>query len=278
MPYADLKSLRLYYENYQPADTELSSNEIHPRINVPLVLLHGFTLDRRMWAPQAAFLANSFRVILLDARGHGLSDAPETGYSRAHRVEDLQRFVDYLQIEQFHLVGLSMGGSTGIGYALQHQDQLASLILAGTGAAGYDIGKEISLVDQLARERGPAAARQKWKKIALAWYKQDKKDLRELMERMIDEHSGAVWRDPMLGLYRRENDLEIVHTIKVPTKIIVGGADRVFVRLAKLLHEKIPNSRLSVYEGIGHMVNLEAPERFNQELKQFLEGCVECPS
>ena len=265
MPYADLKSLRLYYEEYRPAAEPFN-------IKAPSVLfLHGFTLDHRMWAAQAAFFHDRYRVILLDSRGHGLSDAPETGYSRAHRVEDLQRFIDHLQIERYHLVGLSMGGSTGIGYALKHQDQLASLTLVSTGAAGYKVGKKISRIDRIAREKGVEAAQKKWKGIALGWYRQDKKEIRDLMERMINEHSGAVWSDPMRGRYPREYDVEKVHAITVPTMLFAGAADRIFLPLARLLNERIPNSRLRVYDDVGHMVNLEAPERFNRELKQFLE-------
>ncbi len=265
MPHADLKTLRLYYEEYWPAAEPFNIKA------PPVLFLHGFTLDHLMWQPQAVFFQNERRVILVDARGHGLSDAPETGYSRAHRVEDLRRFIDHLQIERFHLVGLSMGGTTGIGYALKHQDRLASLTLVSTSVAGYNVGKKISRIDRIAREKGVEAAQKKWKDIALGWYRQDKKEIKELLERMMDEHSGAVWCDPMRGRYPRENDLEKVHAITVPTMIFAGAEDSIFLPLARSLHEKIPTSRLTVYDGIGHMINLEAPERFNRDLKPFLE-------
>jgi pimeloyl-ACP methyl ester carboxylesterase len=264
MPYADLDALKLYYEEYGPDNPAASGN-------TPLVFLHGFTLDRRMWAPQARFFRKEYRVILLDSRGHGLSDAPQSGYSRAHRVEDLQQFIDRLGIERFHLIGLSMGGSTAIGYALKHQQRLATLTLVSTGAAGYNIGKKISRIDQVAKERGVDAARRKWIEMTLSWYRQDKNDIKALLARMMDEHSGAVWLDPMRGKYPRENDLDQVHTITVPTKIIAGSLDRVFLTLARLLHQRMPTSSLSVYDGIGHMVTLEAPGRFNRELKEFIE-------
>ncbi len=265
MPYADLKNLRLYYEEYRPAPGPSTIKTL------PILFLHGFTLDRRIWAAQAAFFQNRRKVILLDARGHGRSDAPHTGYSRAHRVEDLQRFIDHMRIERCHLVGLSMGGSTGIGYALKHRDRLASLALVSTGAAGYSVGRRISRIDRIAREKGVEAARRKWKSIALGWYRQDKMEIRDLMEQIIDEHSGAVWRDPMRGRYPREYDLEKAHAIATPTMIFAGGADRMFLSLARLLKERIPNSRMTVYDNIGHMINLEAPERFNRDLQQFLQ-------
>ncbi|MEW5994159.1 MAG: alpha/beta fold hydrolase [Candidatus Zixiibacteriota bacterium] len=267
MPYAALDSLRLHYEEHRPQSADDSSQQ--PPV---LVFLHGFTLDGRMWAPQVRHFKEAHRVILLDSRGHGLSDAPETGYSRAHRVEDLESFVKHLGIDRFHLIGLSMGGSTGIGYALKYQHKLLSLTLVSTGAAGYQIGKKMSLIDRIARERGIAAAKQKWKKIALGWYGHDRQEIKNLMQIMVDAHSGAVWRDPMRGKYPRENDLEQVHRITVPTMIMAGESDSVFVSLARLLHERIQESRLSVFPEIGHMVNLEAPERFNRELQQFLDS------
>ena len=265
MPYAFIQqpgaSYRLFYLDM------FTENTTRP----PVIFLHGFTLDHRMWVANAHFFRDSHRVILLDAKGHGLSDSPTTGYSRAHRVGDLRAFMDVLHLDKAHVVGLSMGGSTAIGFALSHQDRLASLTLVDTGAAGFSPGIKIEKIDRLAKEKGLEAARSKWMDSALVWYKKDKEHIRALMQTMIKEHSGAVWLDPQRGRYPRENDLQRVHEIKVPTIIFVGERDRIFLPLAKKLHEKIPGSRLSVFEGVGHMLNLEVPERFNEELKVFLE-------
>ena len=265
MPYAFIKkpgaSHRLFYLDM------FSENTARP----PVIFLHGFTLDHRMWVANATFFRDRYRVLLLDARGHGLSDSPRTGYSRADRVEDLRAFMDLLKLDKAHVVGLSMGGSTAIGLALNHQDRLASLTLVDTGAAGFSVGVKIERIDRLAKEKGLEAARRKWMDSALLWYKKDKEHIRALMHTMITEHSGAIWLDPQRGRYPRENDLERVHEIEVPTMIFVGELDRIFLPLAEKLHERIPGSRLSVFEEVGHMLNLEAPERFNKELKVFLE-------
>ena len=258
MPYAYLEGLRLYFEEYGEG--------------TPVVFLHGFTLDHRMWWQQAEYFDQWYRVLLLDAKGHGLSASPETGYSRDDRVEDLKRFLDHMKVDKFHLVGLSMGGSTAIGFALKYPERLLSMTLVSSGAAGYSVGKKINKLDELARDHGVAAAKKKWKEWSLAWYKDGKEDFRHLMEQMIDDHEGAIWRDPMRGKYPKTVDLDNVQKIKVPTKIIAGQFDKVWVKLAEALHEKIAGSSLSVYEGVGHMVNLEAPERFNEEVKAFLES------
>lgn len=258
MPYADLGDIRLYYE-------ESGSG-------VPVMFLHGFTLDRRMWNQQVDYFAAHYSVILPDARGHGLSGAPATGYARDDRVEDLRRFVELLGLERFHLVGLSMGGSTAIGYALKYQTRLLSLTLVSTGAAGYKLPRNFARFDELARTEGLESARAAWRELALKWFKGKRSNPHDLMEKMINEHSGAIWMDPMRGKYPSTPDLEQVHKITVPTCIIAGERDKVFAPLSHSLHEQIDSSRLTIMKDAGHMLNLERPEEFNRLLGTFLES------
>ena len=91
---------------------------------------------------------------------------------------------------------------------------------------------------------------------------------------MIEQYSGAVWADPKRGRYPREYDLERVHKITVPTLIVAGELDKIFVPLSRQLHDKINGSQLLVYPETGHMVNLELPGRLNADLKVFLEAGV----
>ena len=86
------------------------------------------------------------------------------------------------------------------------------------------------------------------------------------------EHSGAIWKDSMRGKYPKTNDLERVSEIKVPTAIFSGELDKIFLPLAIKLNKMIPDSRLYIFESVGHMLNLEAPKRFRDEIKLFLEA------
>ncbi|HOP07258.1 MAG TPA: alpha/beta fold hydrolase [candidate division Zixibacteria bacterium] len=263
MPYiSNHEGIKLYLDEYLPDE---------PDDRPPLVFLHGFTLDRRMWREQGEFFKKTRRVIVPDARGHGESDRPVTGYSRDDRAADLLDLLDALHIEKCHLIGLSMGGSTAIGFALKHQERLASLTLVSSGAAGYAVGRKISRVDEIAREKGIEAAREKWVQVTLAYYKDDKKALSGRIEQMMRDHSGAIWADPKRGQYPSSDDLANVHKIKVPTAIFTGELDRIFIKLSRLLAEQIKGADLHVYEGVGHMVNMEAPERFNRDLSTFLD-------
>lgn len=259
MPFAQLSFGRMYYEEKGGG--------------TPLVLLHGFSLDHRMWSPQVDFLARRYRVILPDARGHGRSESPSTGYSRADRVNDLVELVDNLGLEAFHLVGLSMGGSTAIGYALRQPERLKSLALVSTGAAGYGVSRKFEKLNQVAREKSVDEARRRWMDWSLAWYKGKLQDVGEFMESMMKEYDGSVWADPMRGKYPREDDLSRVHAVDVPTGVFAGALDKVFAELAEMLHERMPTSRLKIYPEVGHMVNLEIPDEFNSDLLEFLETC-----
>lgn len=263
MPYADFKDFKLHYEDYPAREPDGQ--------RLPIVMLHGFTIDHRMWVADAVYFSQWYRVILPDFKGHGLSDAPESGYSRAHRVEDMAGLLDHLKIDKAHLVGLSMGGTTAIGMALKHPDRLASLTLVSTSAAGFDPGPKIRKIDEIARTQSIDVARERWIKSTLRYFGSAQRAVGEFLETMMREHSGAFWSDPMRGKYPAENDLERVHEIKLPTMIFAGELDRPFVPLARTLHEKIEGSRLSIFPLVGHMLNLESPIQFRNELKAFLE-------
>ncbi len=308
MPYCEISAGRMFYK--EAGDSASDS---------PIIFLHGFSLDHRMWQPQVEFFSraeppsgsaedvettkgfrptrlaeesepfarlrtvpqgfrptkSAYRVITPDAIGHGRSDVPLTGYSRAHRVQDLAEFVDKLEIGKFHLVGLSMGGATAIGYALEHQERLESLTLVSTGAAGYSVSKKFDRLDQVARKTSVESAKAEWIRWCRAYYQGELVELGRWLEEIMNDYSGAVWGDPMRGKYPKEDDLSRVGQMAVPTAIFAGALDKVFSRLATKLNERIDGSQLAIYENTGHMLNLEQSERFNTDLEVFLEGATQ---
>jgi 3-oxoadipate enol-lactonase len=260
MPYAELGDIRLYYEDQGDGE--------------PIVFLHGFTLDHRQWKPQVEFFNARYRCIVLDSRGHGLSDAPVTGYDRASRVEDLQKFADYLKLDTFHLCGLSRGGVDAMGYAFKYQDRLKSLCLVSTGAAGFSTGNKYSKLDDLARTEGVEAVKKAWLDMSMPWLERRHPDMATLMRQMVNEHSGAIWVDPMRGKYVTPPDLDFVHTIRVPLLIVAGKYDKMFEPLAQQIHAKVPGSKLVVFPELGHMLTLEDPGEFNALYLDFLQSLI----
>ena len=106
-----------------------------------IVLLHGSNADLKTWQPWAENLREDFRVIRYDQRGHGLTGpAPDGGYSRDAFVDDLDLIADALDLDRFVLAGNSMGGSIAMGYAIEHPERLAGLVLVN--ASGAPIRRE----------------------------------------------------------------------------------------------------------------------------------------
>lgn len=95
----------------------------------PLVMAHGFFDNGRCWAPLAEDFADDYDVIMYDARGHGLSDAPETGYDIESRVADLVGIITELDLNDPILLGHSMGGATAASTAAKHPTLLRAVVL-----------------------------------------------------------------------------------------------------------------------------------------------------
>lgn len=103
--------------------------------NAPAVVLsNSIGTNVELWAPIVSQLAHSHRVIRYDSRGHGGSSVPEGEYSISDLALDVADVLDILEIERASFVGISIGGQTGLAFALEHPDRLDSLVVANTGA------------------------------------------------------------------------------------------------------------------------------------------------
>src|SRR6266540_3671492 len=102
----------------------------------PVVFIHAFSVDRRMWARQVASFESRFRIVRYDLRGHGRSAAPSGPYAG---YEDLREVLDTLRIPRATLVGLSAGSEVATNFALAYPNRVTRLILASPGLGGYRI-------------------------------------------------------------------------------------------------------------------------------------------
>jgi pimeloyl-ACP methyl ester carboxylesterase len=98
-----------------------------------IVLLHGLASQAHIWDLTAPLLIDSFRVIALDQRGHGLTSKPDRGYDFAAVTNNLDRVLDKLQIEQPILIGHSWGGNVAVQYVADHPDRVKGLVLVDGG-------------------------------------------------------------------------------------------------------------------------------------------------
>ncbi len=243
----------------------------------PLVLIHGGSIDRRMWDPQFTSLARSYRVIRYDVRGHGLSPSPPISY---YDFEDLSALLTHLGVESAHICGLSMGGRIAIDFAVAHPEMTRSLIAVGPAYTGFRFQGDDwqAYLDDLlpAYNAGDAAA---CREIFLkAWTIGPKREAAEVAPQVLARVREMLvygWDDSRnLGRTLPTTPIaaEVLGEIDLPALLVLGELDMSDIELAvETLHRELPQSTLVTIPGAAHMVNLEQPALFDQALVSFLE-------
>jgi len=239
----------------------------------PLILLHGFICDSRAWQPQIDDLSRDFDVIAWDCPGCGRSSDPPEDYSMEQFAGCLAGFLESLEIDSAHLLGLSWGGTLIMDFYRLHPDRVRSAIIADsyagwTGTVGPEAAaqrlerclRESRLpgdqwIPQWVPDGFSAAAPQS----LLADYAAIMSDFHPAGFRAM---SRAVTPD----------FAHILPTIKVPTLLLWGDDDkRSPASAGKRMHDLIPGSTFNVIPGAGHVSNFEQPARFNAEVRAFLK-------
>ncbi|MCX6253706.1 MAG: alpha/beta hydrolase [Bacteroidia bacterium] len=265
--HANVNGTSLYYE--------ITGN------GTPIVFLHGFTCDHRNWDPQVKYFSKKYKVITYDARGHGQSSMPDTiPYSYA---DDLAALMDYLKIEKAVVVGHSMGGTPAFFYAFNHPERVLALVLAEGGAYISDTTlispkniqdyfSGLSYVNNVFQKEGIEKAKAALLTINPIKNAAENPLSRDLMKAMIHDYSGWHWhnRDPQKS--NPDGTPELMGKLKTPTLIITGGLSHALIKqLVAAQNKYIPNSKKVVLSNSNHMLNLENPDQFNNELLTFLK-------
>lgn len=257
---ASVNGTQLYYE---------IAGEGHP-----LVLIHGNTLDVRMWDDQVDAFAAKYQVIRYDMRGFGRSALPTNeAYAPA---DDLQALLSFLGVAHAHILGLSRGGIVAIDFALTYPAMTDTLIVVDTGLREFPwqaFGALTAAVRSAAATSGIDAARECWKSGALFAAALEHPRIAERLTQMVADYSGWHWVNQEQLRLLEPLPTEQLHTISAPTLVIVGERDMPdFHAIADLVHQRVPQSSKVVMPGVGHMSNMEDPARFNRLVLDFLAG------
>jgi pimeloyl-ACP methyl ester carboxylesterase len=238
----------------------------------PLVLIHGFTLDTRMWDDQFEVFAERYQVLRYDLRGFGKSAVP-TDAPYTH-PDDLHALMTHLGIEHAYIVGLSLGGAVAVDFAVTYPE--ATDILIPVDAAligGYEWveGRPSSAVSAQAQQAGLQAAKTFWLQHPLFARAREQPAVAARLAAMVEDYSGwhLINEDP--GRLLEPPAIQRLATITAPTLVIVGEQDVLdFHRVADIMVERIAGAKKVVMLGVGHMANMEDPERFNEIVLGFL--------
>lgn len=242
----------------------------------PIVFLHAFPLDRTMWEPQVRALSGRFRVITVDLRGHGESEARLWNFPLDAYAEDVHALLAHLQIPRAVLVGLSMGGYVLFAFHRRYPEQVRALILADTRAqADTEEGRRGRCgMAQAAFTQGHGPVVDAMLPKLLSRASRDGRP--ELVARVTD----MIRRTPVSGIVvdcmamaDRPEALTLLPDITCPTLVLVGDQDQATPPAdARTIADGIKGARLAIIPGAAHLSNLERPEEFNQAVAGFVES------
>ncbi len=241
-----------------------------------LLLIHGHPFNRTMWRPQIETLRRSrWRVITPDLRGYGES-APTPGPTTLTAfAEDIAGLLDLFGIQRVVLGGLSMGGQIVLEFYRLFPHRVRALLLADTFAqADSEDGKKArrDTADRLEREGMSAYAEEVLPKMLAPHNITAHPEVAKLVLGMMQNTSPAGAASALRGRAERSDYTELLPNISVPALVVVGREDEFTpVSQAQFMHDRIPDSRLAIIEGAGHMPNLEKPAEFNMALRSFLD-------
>lgn len=269
MPFYDADDAAIYYEI-----------EGH---GPPLVLLHGYALNGAMWELQMLVISQYLTVITVDLRGFGKSSCGKS-WSGNVMARDLIGMIESLELSDVIMLGFSMSGPVALRVAYEMPEMVSNLILVSSvlPSSGRPRAKKESNLQKkemdILRLRGveawaDAVGLSKGPIVDRIFNRNP--EARPLWDRMIarhDPHRLQCMMTARRATQPSENWRPRLAKIKQPTLIVAGEQDSQFIDSARYLNRKIPNSRLEIIAGAGHMVNLEEPETFNKIVSQFVRG------
>lgn len=240
----------------------------------PVVLVHGFSLDLRMWDDQFEPLAQRFRVVRYDVRGFGKSSVPDGPYSH---VDDLAALLDAHGFGQAAVVGLSMGGRIALDFALAHPQRVSKLVLLDAGVSGQQSSPEFrTLMDGLranARAGHVNSTKEQHVRSPLFASAAAIPAVRGRLRGIVHDWSGWQWLHTDPQTYAGPPAWDRLAELQPATLVVVGELDLPdFQAAAQHVAANAPHARLLQVPGVGHMCNMEAPDVITAAITDFLAG------
>jgi len=243
----------------------------------PLVLIHGWTLNSRMWDDQIPAFAARYRVVRYDRRGFGRS----TGEPATDRdALDLNDLVAHLGFSTVSLVAMSQGGWAALYFALDQPQKTSALVLNATVLPGFNLpftGADRVPSDryvELEKAKGMPAMHEAWLNHPFFGVARTMPHVAGRLRAIVDDYSGLDLPKIKSPAYGDGRDAVLrANRLAVPTLILIGESDVPYMKLvAQAQAYIIPNARMVMMPGCDHIANMEDPERFNREVLEFLDG------
>jgi pimeloyl-ACP methyl ester carboxylesterase len=242
----------------------------------PIILLHAFPLNGKMWEPQAKALSENHRVVTPDYPGFGRSLYPPAQPDMRFYAERILELLDKLELERVVLGGLSMGGYVAFACLRLFPERVSGIVLANTRPEpdSEEVRENRKNMAQRVSEEGVGVLIElQMERLLSPATLQNEPMMVEQVKSMILESSpdGVVGA---LGAMRdRPDSTPLLPEIEVQILVIGGEEDGISSpEVMGALAQKIPNSEHHTISGVSHLSNIEAPDEFNATLKEFLKS------
>ncbi|UJR78488.1 alpha/beta fold hydrolase [Sandaracinus amylolyticus] len=263
MPFAIRRGVRLYWE--------LTGNEAGP----PLLLIRGLSRSSRYWYDIRPLLEPRFRVLVLDNRGVGRSDAPVPGFTTADMADDVAAVLAASGVHRANVFGLSLGGMIAQQLVLRHPGRVERLVLGATTMGGSGAHRTPSdAILGFLRTANVSVADQI--RLTMKWAIDP--DALARRPEILDEWIAIAESEPrnrlslagQLLAAGMHDTSEHLHRVRAPTMVVVGDRDRLIPPMnSHRIARTIPRARLEVLHGAGHDFTTERPAEVAALVSEF---------
>jgi pimeloyl-ACP methyl ester carboxylesterase len=237
--YAPVNDIEMYYAVYGAGE--------------PLILLHGGLGHSDVWGNQIPALAQHFKVIAADSRGHGRSTRSAQSYSYALMASDVVALMDYLKIDKASILGWSDGGIIGVDIAINHPERLNRLFAFGANVNVAGLRSDI----------GESVVFNKYIEVAGQDYAR--------LSKTPKEYDAFVKQISEMWATQPDYKPEQLAKITVPVAIADGEHDEGIRQEHNVeMANAIPGAQLIILKDVSHFAFLQKPDEFNQAALDFL--------
>ncbi|HSF11780.1 MAG TPA: alpha/beta hydrolase [Erythrobacter sp.] len=239
--------------------------------SMPVILLHGWTLDHRLWTPQLAEMGDTYRLIMPDRRGCGQATAPP---DLLREAEDVIAIADALGFDRFALVGLSRGATVALDVACRFAARVSALVVSGAPLPTLVPREEVIDLDRFRAQAASgalASLRAEWAQHPLM--ATHSPDAAALAAAMLADYDG---RDLIVATETPEFPSAVLAKLSMPVLALTGTHDTPWRKAcAAALAAIAPRAMHALVPNAGHLANADNPDRFNALVSSFLRNSAE---
>jgi len=246
-----------------------------------LLLLHGHGGAKEDFADHVPALARDHTVVVFDHRGHGASDKPDAreAYSLERLATDTLEVADAAGLDNFRLLGHSMGGMAARKVVLRASERVDALVMMDSCAAPIP-GFPADLMEagaEVAFTRGKVGLKELFDFVspldtpAYLEMLETRPGYKEFTEKKFADYSATMWGAMAVAMARQSDDMAaLARELRAPLLILVGEQDEPFLIASRIMHDAIAGSELVVIPDAGHSPQFENPQAWITALTRFL--------